>query len=124
MVNVNFIEKLKEDNKYKDLCQAFDNAYDRVFDYEINFKKDKAIFTINNKETQRIVATYILESFDLLSLSKEDDAISERYYGVTTAKSRKTYLTFMKRNFKDYKEEFIINAQQEAREKTIEIIAL
>ena len=124
MINVNFIEKLKDENKYKDLCKAFDKAYDRVFDYEIQFKEDKAFFTINSKETQRIVATYILESFDLLSLSKENDAISERFYGVTAAKSRKTYLTFMKRNFEDYKEEFIINAQQEAREKTIEIISL
>ena len=124
MINVNFIEKLKEENKYRDLCQAFDKAYDRVFDYEIKFQQDKALLTINTKETQRLVATYILESFDLLSLSKENDAISERYYGVTTAKSRKTYLTFMKRNFEDYKEEFIINAQQEARVKTIEIISL
>ena len=124
MIQINFIDKLKENDKYKDLCQEFDKAYDRVFDYEIQFKEDKAFFTINIKETQRIVANYILESFDLLSLSKENEAISERYYGVTTAKSRKTYLTFMKRNFEDYKEEFIINAQQEAREKTIEIIAL
>lgn len=124
MINIDFIEKLKEENKKHDLYQAFNVAYNRDFDYEMQFEDDCAIFSIYSKRTNGLVASYMLEDFDLFCLSPENEFFSENYYNVTTEKSRKIYLTFMKKNFKEYKEEFILNAEQEARAKTIEIISL
>ena len=117
---MDFIVKLKDESIQHNLFDAFNTAYERDFNYEILFKKEKALLTMTTTR-DKLIATYILEDFNLKSLCPGEDAISGRFYGVTDERSRKVYLSFMKKTFPEYKVEYIKNLEK-IKEKSIEEI--
>jgi len=118
---MNFVSKLKDEKTQEKLFEAFNTAYDRDFDYIIRFADNyKALLTIMTKRDS-LVSDYVLENYDLKPLCPGEDAISDRYYGVNDEKSRKIYLSFMKKTFPEYKDEYIKNLDK-IKEKSIEEI--
>lgn len=117
---MNFVSKLKDEKMQQKLFDAFNIGYDRDFNYEIRFKDERALFTIMTKREQ-LVSDYILENYDLKPLCPGEDAISDRYYGVNDEKSRKIYLSFMKKTFPEYKDEYIKNLDN-IKQKSIDEI--
>ena len=100
---MNFINKLMDEKMQQKLFDAFKTAYDRDFVYCMRFFDDyKALLTITTRRDDHLVSNYILENYDLKPLCPGEDAISDRYYGVNDEKSRKIYLSFMKKTFPEY----------------------
>ena len=116
---MNFVIKLKDIKTQEKLFEAFNAAYDRDFEFELLFREEKALFTINTTR-KNFVSSYIIENYDLKPMSS-DDAISDRYYGVNDGKSRKIYLAFMKKTFPEYKDEYIKNLDN-IKQKSIDEI--
>ena len=118
---MNFVSKLKDEKMQQMLFDAFNTAYDRDFVYSMRFFDDyKALLTIMTKRDS-LVSDYVLENYDLKPLCPGEDAISERYHGVNDGKSRKIYLSFMKKTFPEYKDEYIKNLDN-IKQKSIDEI--
>ena len=117
---MNFVSKLKDEKMQQKLFEAFNAAYDRDFEYELLFREETALFTINTTRNA-FVSSYIIENYDLIPMCPGEDAISDRYYGVKDAQSRKIYLSFMKKTFPEYKDEYIKNLDN-IKQKSIDEI--
>lgn len=120
---MDFVNKLRKKGLQRELFDLFDCEYDRNFDYEIKFFEEYAIFIIKSRRNST-VAMYKLTDFDLTFPGDGDNFIGETYYGVSREKSRNIFLKFMKRNFKNYEDEYIKNIDDIARQAKVEIISL
>ena len=117
-----FVNKLKEGNNVEELISDFSTEYGKNLKYKTLYLEDGIVFSIICEKYGQI-ASYLLKDFEFIELSGKSIVIEEMF-GVAYEKSRKIYLKFMKHNFKDYKEAYIQNAKDIARQATIEIISL
>ena len=120
---MNFIKRLKEENKLEELVNYFNTNFSDLnwqFKFKDFTKHNFIQFTVVNKKGKEI-AYFNVVNFDCTEPKNLDPKCKYTHlYG----QIRSVYLKFMKNNFPEYKDEFIINAQQEAKNKMIEIISL
>ena len=122
---MNFIKRLKEENKTEELANYIKTNYGKN-DWRIKFinsNSDENTLEFLIDCYDKSLSWFVLTEFDCVV---PNDLVTENMHieEVDATKVRKLYLTFMKRNFKDYEDEYIKNIEDIARQAKIEIIAL
>lgn len=122
---MNFIQRLKDENKTEDLINAFKVEYNDNLIYEIDYwhsSKSASLRIYTCAESGVCVAMYVISNYDLKSLPNGRHV--EGYEYISDAKSRKIYLKFMKKTFKEYENKYIEDVDYKALQKKIEIIEI
>lgn len=122
---MNFIKRLKQENKTEELANFIRTNCGKN-DWEIKFinsKSDENTLEFLIDCCDKSLSWFVLTDFDCVV---PNDLITENMHidEVDAKKVRKLYLTFMKSNFKDYKDEYIKYIDNLARQAKIEIITL
>ena len=122
---MNFIKRLKQENKTEELANFIRTNCGKN-DWEIKFinsKSDENTLEFLIDCCDKSLSWFVLTDFDCVV---PNDLITENMHinEVDAKMVRISYLKFMKKTFKNYKEEYIKNVDDLARQAKIEIIAL